>query len=43
MIKQGPYILSAAGAFIFNISFLVYSGAIKETDNENNAPAAMRM
>ena len=31
MIEQGAYILIAAGAFIFIISFLGYCGAIKES------------
>ena len=31
MIEQGAYILMAAGAFIFIISFLGYCGAIKES------------
>jgi hypothetical protein len=31
VIEQGAYILIAAGAFIFIISFLGYCGAIKES------------
>ena len=31
MIEQGAYILIAAGAFIFIVSFLGYCGAIKES------------